>query len=150
MSLNVLLVEDDEYKRRQIISFLNDEGWCTDIAIANSVVGGINKIDETSFDLVILDMALPNYDGGSDAAQGLGGIAVFRYLQQLSPATPVLVLTQFEALREGSALVDIKTLDERLRAEFGDQFAALAQYKVASDEWRKQVREVANKVRNCE
>lgn len=150
MNLNVLLVEDDEYKRRQIASFLNDESWCASVAFASSVVGGINQIDESVFDLVILDMALPNYDGGTDAAQGLGGIAVFRYLQQLSPNTPALVLTQFEALREGSALVDIKTLDERLKEEFGSQFAALAQYKVASDEWREQVREIAKRVSNCE
>jgi len=150
MNLNVLLVEDDEYKRRQIISFLNDEEWCSSVVFASSVVSGINRIDESGFDLVILDMALPNYDGGTDAAQGLGGIAVFRYLQQLSPKTPVLVLTQFEALREGSALVDIKTLDERLKEEFGSQFTALAQYKVASDEWREQVREIAKRVSNCE
>ncbi|SIN94721.1 response regulator [Paraburkholderia phenazinium] len=148
MKLNVLVVEDDEFKQRHIVDFLGQQDWCGDSIIACSVVGGIAQIDESEFDLVILDMALPNYDGGSDAGQGLGGIAVFRYLRQIAPCVPVVVLTQFEALREGSALVDTETLKSRLEHEFGLQFAALAKYKIASDEWKHCLNLVANSVRN--
>ncbi|MCC6071593.1 response regulator [Massilia sp. GCM10020059] len=135
----ILLVEDDEFKREKIIDFVNRQSWCALLRVAVSVSGAIDEIDKSSFDLVLLDMAIPNHDEGADGAQGLGGLAVFRYLSFVAKGTQVIVVTQFEALSEGSTVVDIDTLQRLLSLEFGPQFLGLIRYLTDNDNWKMDI-----------
>lgn len=145
MLMNVLLVEDDEFKRKKISEFIETEPWVRTISFAASVSGAIQIIDSYSANIVLLDMAVPNYDEGADGAQGLGGVTIFRYLSMASPNTPVMVITQFEELKEGSTVVDIHTLKTMLLAEFGNQFLGLVRYRSSANEWKEEIRHLVNK-----
>lgn len=145
MRYKILLVEDDEFKRKKITDFLLTEPWCNEMQVAVSVSGAIRELDLQRFDVVLLDMAIPNHDDGADGAQGLGGLAVFRYLQMISRKTDVIVVTQFEALKEGSTVVDIPTLQELLSKEFGTQFLGLVRYLADTDAWKEAISSMVNK-----
>jgi CheY-like chemotaxis protein len=146
MPYKILLVEDDEFKRQKIQDFLSSEKWCESLTIAVSVSGAINELDEKIFDVILLDMAIPNLDDGADGAQGLGGLAVFRYVQMISKHTSVIVVTQFETLKEGSTVVDISTLENLLKSEFKNQFRGLARYLTDTDAWKKNISEMIEKL----
>lgn len=142
MGHKLLLVEDDEFKRKKISDFVIGQSWCGDLSVSVSVTGAISSLDESTFDILLLDMAIPNHDEGADGAQGLGGLAVFRYLQMVQRSTNVIVVTQFEALGEGSTVVDIETLRRVLRDEFGSQFLGLVRYLTDADDWKRQINEM--------
>ncbi|MDN2676446.1 response regulator [Janthinobacterium sp. SUN033] len=144
MKYKILLVEDDEFKRKKIQDFILSESWCEKLSTAVSVSGAIRELDDNIFDILLLDMAIPNHDDGADGAQGLGGLAVFRYLQIISKSTDVIVVTQFEALNEGSTVVDIGTLQNLLVNEFNSQFLGLIQYLTDTDTWKERVTKMIN------
>jgi CheY-like chemotaxis protein len=141
--MQVLLVEDDEFKRKNISDFVKQQIWCHSLRVAVSVSGAIVELDDVIFDLVLLDMAIPNHDEGADGAQGLGGLAVFRYLETIAKRTKVIVVTQFEALSEGSTVVDIHTLENLLTVEFGEQFCGLVRYLTDTNDWQSEISRLA-------
>lgn len=137
----LLIVEDDQFKLQNIVSLLQGDLGVEDIVCAKSVVSAINQIDNNSLRLLILDLAIPNYDEGTDETSGLGGISVFRYLKELCPSVPVIVITQFEALKVESGMIDVDIIRSDLQKEFGPQFVTLIKYSWTNDEWKNQIKE---------
>lgn len=59
--LRVLLVEDNQAIANQIIGFLQGHGWDVDYAATGKL--GVTLALEHTFDVVILDLNLPDIDG---------------------------------------------------------------------------------------
>ncbi len=57
----ILIVEDDQYIRELYETLLKDSGY--DVETANDGHEGLMKLSEDSFDLVLLDVMMPNLDG---------------------------------------------------------------------------------------
>ena len=57
----ILLVEDDESLRQMYKLILSKEGYKVDIA--NDGVQGLAKAREGGYDLILLDLMMPNLDG---------------------------------------------------------------------------------------
>lgn len=76
----ILLVEDEEHIARFIKLELNHEGYTTDIATNGTE--SLSKIKENDYDLIILDIMLPE----------LNGIEVCKQIRQFSQI-PIIMLT---------------------------------------------------------
>jgi two-component system response regulator VanR len=63
MSASILVVEDDFNIQELIVEFLSSQGYSVDYA--NDGVEGIQKFKQGNYDLVILDVMMPNLDGHS-------------------------------------------------------------------------------------
>ncbi|MEF9992291.1 MAG: response regulator transcription factor [Romboutsia sp.] len=63
MSKSILVVEDDINIQELIVEFLSAEGYKVDSA--NDGLEGIQKFKQNSYDLVVLDVMMPNLDGYS-------------------------------------------------------------------------------------
>lgn len=87
--LSVLLVEDNQDIASQIIEFLTDKGLVVDYAFSGKMA--LSLISEQTFDLVILDLMLPDIDG-------------YQLCGQLKEASqsylPVLMLTARDSLTD--------------------------------------------------
>lgn len=57
----ILLVEDDESLRHMYKLILSKEGY--DVTVTNDGVQGLAKAREGGFDLILLDLMMPNLDG---------------------------------------------------------------------------------------
>ena len=104
--MNILLVEDEDPKRANIIRALNKIRPASDIIEARSVNSAITQLRSTVPDLILLDMSLPTFDIGpgepGGRPQGFGGIEVLRYIDRFKLRVPVIVITAYEAFaREG-------------------------------------------------
>lgn len=86
--MKLLLVEDDLKIADLVRRSLVEHGYAVDLA--HTTPSAIEAIEIESFDLVILDLML------GDRARG--GMEVCRRLRQLSPHTPVLMLTALDSL----------------------------------------------------
>lgn len=58
---NILIIEDDQYIRELYEGLLKDEGF--GVATANNGQEGLIKLQDGSFDLVLLDVMMPVLDG---------------------------------------------------------------------------------------
>ena len=94
----ILVVEDRDSLRRMLDHALSGEGYCVDTS--SSAEAGIEKIEQSDFDLVLTDLKLP----------GQSGMDVLRASRELDPSVPVVVLTAHgtvhtavEAMKEGAA-----------------------------------------------
>ena len=81
MNESILLVEDDEGLRMTLSDRLHSEGYMVDFAGDGDE--GLNKATNLPFDLIILDIMLPNRSG----------LDVCREVRGAGLATPILLLT---------------------------------------------------------
>src|SRR5690349_17340660 len=133
--MKVLLVEDDENKRTQIVQFLRAEYPEYQLEIERSLQSGLRHIRRTVPNLVLLDMTLPNYDTGPDETGGqahkLGGREFLRQMDRFDISVPVIVVTQFERFGKGDTAVDLETLDRDLRRDHASVYRGAVYYHAA-------------------
>jgi DNA-binding response OmpR family regulator len=86
--MRLLLVEDNARLSELIAGGLRREGF--DIELVASVADGLNVIATTHFAAVILDLGLPDGDG----------LSIVQALRTQGSATPVLILTARQAIRD--------------------------------------------------
>jgi two-component system response regulator VanR len=63
MNASILVVEDDFNIQELIVEFLSSQGYRVDYA--NDGVEGVQKFKQGNYDLIILDVMMPNLDGHS-------------------------------------------------------------------------------------
>ena len=80
-----LLIVDDSTMLRDMLAYALNEGGYADVMEAVDGVDGLEKAKNTTFDLIITDVNMPNMDG-------LTLVDELRKLPQYSK-TPILVLT---------------------------------------------------------
>ncbi len=83
MSINILVIDDEEVIRKSFILALNGTGY--NVETAESGEKGIEKARETNFDLIFLDLRMP----------GLDGVETLRELWQIGQTVPIYITTAF-------------------------------------------------------
>jgi len=96
--MNILVIEDDAAVRDSIELMLKVHGW----EVSGTAFGeeGLDLARQNAFDLVLLDLNLPD----------VSGIEVLKRLRQANIATPVLVMS-------GDATTDVKVVTLRAGAD---------------------------------
>ncbi len=105
MSAKLLIIDDEKTIRDTISEVLSEEGYLCETA--GDGEGGVAKISEENFDLVISDFRLP----------GIDGLEVLKKTLELSPQTLVVIITAYasvdtavEALKKGASDYLVKPL----------------------------------------
>lgn len=84
--INCLLVEDQTLLRLGLVNLLNLEPSINVSGQASDGVEALQKLSDAHFDIVLLDMRMPNLDG----------LGVLEAMKQRGDNTPVLIITTFE------------------------------------------------------
>ncbi len=82
----VLVVDDEERIRKACHRLLSQEGC--DVAMADNGIKGLKMIDETHFDIVLLDLMMP----------GMSGMDVLTGIKARHPDTVIIVITGYATL----------------------------------------------------
>jgi len=83
MSINILVIDDEEVIRKSFILALDGTGY--NVETAESGEKGIEKARENNFDLIFLDLRMP----------GLDGVQTLRELWKLGQTVPIYITTAF-------------------------------------------------------
>ncbi len=114
--MNILLIEDDEVLTDGLIHTLSGSGYRVSNVATASLAEHLLSVQE--FDLVILDLGLPDMDG----------LTILRTLRSQKHSLPILILTarddlnsRIEGIRQGAddymtKPFDLKELEVRLQA----------------------------------
>jgi CheY-like chemotaxis protein len=149
--MNILIVEDDENKRNQIIEFIKEEIPTSNVTIAKSFQTGLRSIVRGGFDLILLDMTMPTFDIGFDEdggrPQAYAGREILRQMDRREIATPVIVVTQFDKFGAGVDELRLEELDEQLRGEHPASYQGAVYYNAAYADWKQELAKMISELR---
>lgn len=138
--MSILVVEDDENKRIQLQRFLENVIPNEDVIFERSLQSGVARIRTDNFDLVILDMTLPQYDLGpdepSDDTHIFGGQQFLAQMDRFDLLTPVLVFTQFEVFGKPPNEMNLASLNDNLRLEYPSIYKGFVYYHASINTWK--------------
>lgn len=144
--IKILIIEDETPKITQIELFLRSLCIPMRIDHAKSVNSALDKLDENTPDLILLDMSLPTMDidiAGGEAGgrpQGFGGIEVLRNMEYSYIFCPVIVITGYEVFPRQGGSVDISGITQELKAEFPNLLHSVLHYNSTYDTWKNELR----------
>lgn len=97
MEKTILIVEDDSLVRESLFEVLNREGY--QVTLAPSGAQGFERLAENSYDLILLDLRLPD----------MSGLSFLNQCREQYPSSDVIMMTSFgtietavEAMRAGA------------------------------------------------
>lgn len=147
--MDILLVEDDENKKTQVVNILGKNFKDLNILLAKSYQSGLKLILNQKFKLIILDMSIPTFDIGINEDGGrpqpYGGREILRQMDRRRIFIPVIVLTQFDRFGEGADTLTLEQLDKQLWASHFNNYRGLVQYNVLLVGWKEQLLKLVNK-----
>lgn len=142
--MKVLLVEDDENKRKNLRECLLEIVPNISLDQAGSLQTGLRALRENTPELIILDMTLPNYEPGPDEPGGqphlFGGREFLRQMDRYDIVIPVIVVTQFSAFGSGKHAKDLVGLDAELRSEHEAVYRGAIHYNSAVLGWKDELK----------
>jgi CheY-like chemotaxis protein len=148
--MNVLLVEDDEFKATDIIKVLGDVLEVTGVKRAMSVTSSLRMVTRESFDVIVLDMSLPTFDlsgpGGGGSPQGQGGLEVLRLIRRLAAKPTVIVVTQYPDIEIDGKDTPLKAAPKMLREKFEINVLDCLMYEFDGDAWRAPLKEALGRL----
>ena len=150
--MEMLFIEDDENKRRQITNHLSTNHGDINVETAASLIPALRAIKTKPFDVILLDMTLPNYDLGDEVTGGgmhaFGGEEVLRQIDRREISTSVIVITQFETFGEHPDTKNFSELDEDLRSKFPGVYVGAVYYHASIDDWMNKLDAMLKQVKN--
>lgn len=143
--MNILIVEDDELKKKRLQTFVADLDFKVDVTYARSYKTGLRSLINGTFQLAILDMTLPTYDvePGDDGGRplSLGGRELLRQIKRRSINLSAVIVTGFDTFGEGVETFTLAQLEEDLRRDFSENYIGCVYFDGTTDEWEGQLRE---------
>jgi CheY-like chemotaxis protein len=145
----VLLVEDDEDKREQIINYISFNFVC-DLKEVRSYNSALKAIRQFPFDLILLDMTIPTFDittnDSGGRAQAFGGELILSEMNRKSINSKVIVITQFDLFGEGEEQIGLRELDQRLINQFDNIYLGAIQYSISYNGWQELLKNKIDKL----
>lgn len=86
--MKLLIIEDEKSLREDMVDYFDENGFKCDFA--SSIRSGLNKLNETKYACVLVDMGLP--DGS--------GMEIVDYIKANKPETGVIIVTAKNALED--------------------------------------------------
>jgi len=113
----ILVVDDDESIRNTMTTILEDEGYIVDLAVSGSEA--IKRTEETTYNVTLLDIRLPDMDG----------VKLLKLMKDAVPRTRKIMVTGYpsmqntlEALNKNADAYLIKPVDiEKLLSTIKEQ-----------------------------
>lgn len=138
--IRILLVEDDANKARSIIDFLNQSFNDIEIEKAASYQSGVDLAIDSVFDLLLLDMSIPNFDSidSKESGESLknGGELIVEELLDEGVDFHCTVITQYETFNNET----LQTIDTRLKLLCKDRYHGCIKYDTFNDNWKQQLK----------
>lgn len=144
MTACVLVIEDSDAKLASVVAALKAMLPQYTIKTAKSVRSAVAALENNTFRLIVADMSLPTFDVESRERGGtprpFGGIEVFDYLLREGLATPVIVVSSYQALVDGTRSMPLEKLAADLARDYPDNYHGYVYFDSAYSNWERELR----------
>lgn len=140
--MRVLLIEDDEYKAKQIIEFLTNtlDKRLKEVILKKAYQSGMDSIVNGFYDLILLDMSMPTFEATPGRPSGrsrpYGGRDILYEMRRKELKIPTIVVTQHKFIEAGVDSLSMAQLDELLKVEFNSMYLGLVYYNASTIDWK--------------
>lgn len=145
-SYSFLIVEDDEFKFGEVSGVLSDEFPNCIVDQVGSVQQAIFMLEKKTFDLIILDIALPSHDvekgGGTPTSMPSGGIEILMELAFNNRDEPVVVMTQYPEVEIDGKLLPLPKLGDKIRGMVSVNLLDVVLFDKVERNWIQKLRRV--------
>jgi len=138
----IVLVEDDDWKRDQLIALIREEFPGVELHTARSVNGGLRAV-RAGADLVVLDISLPSFEdvaASGGRPQGFGGREILAQMRLRGIQTPVVVVTQYGEFDEGGRIRSLSDVEGDLQRAAPDNYHGVVLFSAAVTGWQSALR----------
>ncbi|SEA55038.1 Response regulator receiver domain-containing protein [Xylanibacter ruminicola] len=146
--MKILLVEDDEHKTNDIITYIESMNKMIDVSTARSVESGVQAAVDDQYDLILLDMTIPNFDitEKSDGGKSYknGGEIIVKELLDEEVEFRCAVITQYETFNNET----IDQISARIGKLCGENYLGYVKYSTNTESWRQGLKEYIEYVEN--
>lgn len=140
--MRIILIEDDDFKSKQIKSFLVGLGH--EIVLKKAFNTGMKAITTEKFDLALLDMTIPSFEISPEhptsRIRKYGGRDVLSEIERCEIKLPSIVITQYRVFDDGE--MSIEKIDMELSQEFSQIYLGIVYYNSSTMDWQERLLEL--------
>lgn len=141
MDINILVVEDNAFKRKRIVEIICTEFKDISVSESHSFTSAWKMILSHKYDLVLLDMSLPTFDKTSSDPGGafrvFGGKEIARKMARRSIESKFLFITQYKNFSDNINSYTFESLREELLSQYSEHCMGFILYSNTKSEWRE-------------
>ena len=135
----ILLVDDDQYKTSEIVSFLENTRPEYNIIIQTSINRGLRRLRIEQFDLVLLDMSLPTFNiNDTENFKSFGGLDFLDEMKRKQIKTPTIIVTQYEVFGEGDSVKSSAQISEECKIKY-ENYKDIIIFSSSENSWREKL-----------
>ncbi len=148
--MKILLIEDHPLKQAQITKFVLEKFSGSQIETKNSYISGLKelKLHHNSYDLLLLDISMPNYDISPEDSGGdwmpLAGKNILKEMYLRDINTKAIVITMHGSYDDGTRITD---LHSDLQQEFADNYIGYVYYSQINEDWKENLCQLINSLK---
>ncbi len=138
--MRILIVEDQDEKSEKIKRFCQVKfGKDVVVEIKRSLRSGLKEVITTNrFDLIFLDMSMPNFDPSADdplggSPESFAGLEFVSQLKLRGLFYPIVVITQYRTFEKGK--ITLESIDSQLNSDYAEYYLGSIYYSSADKEW---------------
>lgn len=135
--MNILIIEDNRSKLRQIKEFTKKNYPESSVHDALSYTAGLRRVYDEKWDLLLLDMSLPVYDMSQQETGGdrksIAGKEIMKRMIHRKIFIPTIVITQFDTFGENE--LSIKTLNDEFKENLNEVWRGTINYEDSTNKW---------------
>lgn len=154
--MRILLIEDDEEKSENIISFIKEELSCAEVETAKSFNAGLRALIRPNVaDMVLLDMSMPNFnptldDPSGGAPEHFAGRDLLAQMKLRGIQVPTVVVTMFDLFGDNPNKMSFGQLENELREDYSPIFYGMVYYNSGQEGWKSSLRGLIEKIQKNE
>lgn len=143
--MNLLIVEDDEYKLNKLVEFFSEEFPEWKLTVTSSYQSGIKEIKNNEFDFIILDMSMHNFDRSASNSninrfKHYAGRDILIEMKRKKIKTKTIVVTQFEVFGEGKDQINSTKLNMKLLEDFSEMYLGMVYFNASLSNWKNEIK----------
>lgn len=144
--MRILLIEDDVHKMNDIIGYIRTLKMKIEIMTARSVESGVQSAIDNSYNLLLLDMTIPNFDiteksyGGKSYKNG--GEIIVKELLDEEVDFNCAVITQYETFNNET----IDQISQRIQRLCGNKYFGYVKYNTSNESWKNDLKQLLKNV----
>lgn len=144
----VLIVDDDNYKIKNIKELIHNVKNSIEISTEEALNSGLRRIRKNDFDIIILDMSLPFFNSSeSSNFNPFGGISFLKEMRRKKILTPVIIVTQYVIFGEGEFQKTSTMIDEECRRDFKN-YKGIVVYSSVNNGWKEKLVKMMGDIKN--
>jgi len=139
--VKILIADDEPQKIKEVLEILS-EFKTLEFIESHSFDSTVDLLLKDSFQLIILDMSLPTFEGKcseSGRMRALGGKDILDIMDYEEINTPVIVFTQFDVFGRNRELITLSDVDKGLRNNYEDIYLGSVMYDSRYSEWKEEL-----------